>query len=161
MTRVAAVLGALALGLTGCGGDDQDASPSTSTVTVALGADLALGQTYEDPSGQVTLTVRGVRLTGDLLLADAEACISEDGPPGLPIEPLAWVLRLRGREQTIPRTTLDDPPAAARPPWPDTLALTPGECFEGKVAFNLPDAARPVGIVFAQLSRPVVWTIRT
>jgi hypothetical protein len=161
MSRVLLALGALgglALLLPACG-DDEAAAPST-TITVTLGEPLPVGATYEDPTGNVTLTVRGVRLTGGLLLADAEACTSADGLPALPVQPGAWQLRLRGREQTVPRVTLDQPNRAARPPWPDTVELAPGECFAGKVAFRVPPEAQPSALVFTQLGVPVAWTIR-
>jgi hypothetical protein len=161
MIRRAVAVGALALALTGCGDDDGSAAPSTTAVTITLGEPLPVGATFEDPSGNVTLTVHGIRLTGGLLLADAEACAAADGLPGLPIQPTAWQLRLRGRQQTIPRTTLDHPTPAAQPPWPDDVTLAPGECFEGKVAFRLPEGARPAEILFTQLGVPVAWTIRS
>jgi hypothetical protein len=149
----------MAFVLVGCAGDD--ATPTSTSVTITLGEPLPVGSTYEDPTGNVTLTVRGVRLTGDLLLADAEACASDTGLPALPILPAAWQLRVQGREQTIPRVDLDEPVRAARPPWPDTVELATGECFAGKVAFRLPEQARPAAIVFTQLGAPVAWTIRS
>jgi len=161
MIRCAVALGALALVLAGCGEDDETAAPTTTAVTVTLGDPLPIGSTYEDPSGNVTLTVHGVRLTGGLLLADAEACASATGLPGIPIQATAWQLRLRGRQQTIPRITVDEPSQAARPPWPDSVALGPGECFEAKVAFRLPEGGRATEIVFTQLGVPVAWTIRS
>jgi hypothetical protein len=160
MIRVAAVLGALTLVLAGCGDDDE--TPTTTTdVEVTIGQGLRIGATYEDPSGNVTITVSGIRVLGDLLLANAEACAAEDSPPGLPIQENAWQLRVRGGEEAIPRILLEDPNRAASPPWPDNVSLEPGRCFDGKVAFRLPEAgARPTTIIFTQLSQPVAWRIR-
>ncbi len=159
MTRVAAVLGALMVALTGCG-DDDEVPTTTTSVTVTLGPDLPLGTVYEDPSGNITLAVRDVRIADGLLLADAEACSAEDGLPGLPIQPTAWQLRVRGQDAPVPRVTLEDPNRAARPPWPDTVTLSPGQCFAAKVAFELPEGSRPRAIVFTQVSPPVAWRIR-
>jgi hypothetical protein len=156
--RVAAVLGAMTIALGGCG-DDTESVPPTTTVTVRLDQELPVGATYEDPSGNVTLTVHGVRTVDGLLLADAEACIAADAPPGLPIEATAWQLRVRGQDAPVPRTTVEQPTRAARPPWPDTVALAPGECFRGKVAFELPAGHDPQTIVFTQLSPPVAWRV--
>ena len=162
MTRVAAVLGALTVALVGCSGDDGgDAVAPTSTVTVTLGQGMPVGATYEDPSGNVTLTIHGVRIADGYLLADAEACSAQDAPPGLPIQPTAWQLRVRGQDSAVPRTTLEHPNRAASPPWPDTVALEPGDCFEGKVAFELPADHAPRAIIFTQLSPPVAWRIRS
>lgn len=155
-----AAVGGLALLLAGCS-DDEDAAPASTRVTVTLGEPLPVGTSYEDPSGNVTLTVRGIRLTGDLLLADAEACAAEGGLPALPIQPGAWQLRLEGREQTIPQVTLDQPTRAARPPWPETAQVAAGECVEGKVAFRVPPEAQPTQILFTQLPAPVAWRVRT
>ncbi len=152
-------LGSLALLLVGCG-DDEAAAPATTRVTVTLGEPLPVGTAYEDPSGKVTLTVRGIRLTGGLLLADAEACAAAGGLPALPVQPGAWQLRLEGREQTIPQVTLDEPNRAARPPWPEGVRLAAGECVEGKVAFRMPPQAEPAEVLFTQLPAPVAWTIR-
>lgn len=162
MSRAAlalAALGGVALLLAGCG-DDEAAAPASTRVTVTLGEPLPVGVTYEDPSGNVTLTVRGIRLTGGLLLADAEACAAADGLPALPVQPGAWQLRLAGREQTIPQVTIDQPSRAARPPWPETVQLTAGECVEGKVAFRVPPEADPVQVLFTQLPTPVAWRVR-
>ncbi|HEY5886710.1 MAG TPA: hypothetical protein VIT24_03230 [Acidimicrobiales bacterium] len=160
MMRCALAVGALALVLTGCG-DEEAAPPSTTGVTVTVGEPLPVGASYEDQSGSVTLTVHGVRITGGLLLADAEACLSASALPSLPIQATAWQLRLRGRQQTVPRINVDQPNHAASPPWPDDVELEAGECFEGKVAFRLPDAGPATEIVFTQLSTPVAWTVRT
>lgn len=160
MRRAAMVLGGLVLLLAACG-DDEAAAPASTRVTVTLGEPLPVGTTYEDPSGNVTLTVRGIRLTGGLLVADAEACASDDGLPALPVQPGAWQLRLAGREQTIPQVTLDQPSRAARPPWPETVQLTAGECVEGKVAFRVPPEAEPVQVLFTQLPTPVAWRVRS
>ena len=161
MTRVAAVLGALTLALTGCG-DDDDATPASTSVTVTLGQGFPVGATYEDPSGNVTITVRGVRITDGVLLADAEACTAADALPGLPILPTAWQLRVRGQDTPVAKMTIEDPNRAARPPWPDTpVTIEPGECFNGKVAFELPEDARPRAIVFTQISPPAAWRIRS
>jgi hypothetical protein len=149
------------MALTACGDDGDSATPPTTTVTVTLGQGMPVGATYEDPSGNVTLTVHGVRIVGGLLLADAEACSAEDAPPGLPIQPTAWQLRVRGQDSPVPRTNVDEPSQAARPPWPDTVSLQPGDCFEGKVAFELPEDHAPRAIVFTQLNPPVAWRIRT
>jgi hypothetical protein len=157
----AGVLGLLALVLAGCGDDGDDEDTPTTAATVVLGDPLPVGSAYEDPSGLVTLTVEGVRLTGGLLIASAEACTAEDGLPAVPIQPTAWQLRVRGREQTVPRITLPDPVAAARPVWPDEVTLGPGECFAGKVAFQLPAGAHPTEIVFSQLNPPVSWRVRS
>jgi hypothetical protein len=160
MTRVAAVLGALTLVLTGCS-DDDEAPTATTDVEVTIGQGLPVGATYEDPGGNVSITVKGVRLIGDLVLVNAEACASEDSLPGLPIQAEAWQLRVRGREEAIPRVLLEDPNQAASPPWPDNVSLAPGRCFDGKVAFRLPeDGARPRTIIFTQLNPPVAWRIR-
>ena len=160
MTRVAAVLGALSLLLAGCG-DDDEAPAATTDVEVTIGQGLPIGATYEDPSGNVTITVNGVRIVGDLVLANAEACAAEDSVPGLPIQPNAWQLRVRGQEEAIPRVLLENPNRAASPPWPDNVSLAPGRCFDGKVAFQLPEAgARPSALIFTQLSQPVAWRIR-
>jgi hypothetical protein len=161
MTRVAAVLGALSLALVGCSGDDDDAPTSTTGVTVTLGEGLPVGASYEDPSGQITLTVRGVRITGGLLLADAEACSADDAIPGLPIQAMAWQLRVRGQDSPVPMTVLEEPNRAASPPWPESVALEPGDCFVGKVAFELPDDGQPRAVVFTQLNQPVAWRIRS
>jgi hypothetical protein len=161
MFRCAVALGVLAVVLAGCGDDDGGASPTTTAVTLTLGEPLPVGASFEDPSGSVTLTVHGVRLTGGLLLADAEACAASGSIPGLPIQPTAWQLRLRGRQQTLPRITVDRPTRAASPVWPDNVTLDPGDCFEGKVAFRLPDNGRAAEIVFTQLSVPVAWTVRS
>ena len=161
MMRCAVAVGALALVLIGCGDDEDAAPPSTTGVTVTVGEPLPVGASYEDQSGNVTLTVHGLRITGDLLLADAEACLSASALPSLPIQASAWQLRVRGRQQTIPRITVDQPTQAASPPWPDDVELEAGECFEGKVAFGLPDGARASEIVFTQLSTPVAWTVRS
>lgn len=160
MIRLAVTLGALALVLSGCSSDD-DPSVLATDVTVTLGEPLPVGSSYEDPAGLVTLTVRGVRLTGGMLLADAEACADADGLPAVPVQSRAWQLRVRGREQTIPAVTVDDPTRAARPPWPETVELAAGDCVEGKVAFRLPDGARPDILLFTQLNEPVAWRIRT
>jgi hypothetical protein len=161
MTRVATLLAALVLVLVACG-DDDEAPPATTDVEVTIGQGLPLGATYEDPSGNVTITVNGVRLVGDLVLASAEACAAEDALAGPPILPDAWQLRVRGQEQAIPRVLLEDPSGAASPPWPDTVSLQPGRCFDGKVAFRLPEAdARPSTIIFTQLAQPVAWRIRS
>ena len=159
MTRVAAAVGALGLLLTACG-DDGGAAPTTTAVEITLGQGLPVGASYEDPSGNVTLTVNGIRLTGGLLLADAEACAAEDSLPGLPIQPAAWQLRLRGSEQVVPSVQLADPNRSARPAWPATVALDPGTCVEGKVAFRLPPDARPQAVLFTQLAQPVAWRVR-
>jgi hypothetical protein len=162
MRRVVVALGALgglALLLAGCG-DDEAAGPTTTRVTTTLGEPFPVGTTYEDPSGNVTLTVRGIRLTGDLLLADAEACAAADGLPALPVQSTAWQLRLEGREQTIPQVSLAQPNRAARPPWPETPQLAPGDCVEGKVAFRVPPQAQPAEVLFTQLATPVSWTVR-
>jgi hypothetical protein len=164
MRRVGAaagVLGLLTLALGACGDDGEGDDPPTTATTVTLGDPLAVGATYEDPTGLVTITVEGVRITGDLLLATAEACTAEEGLPSVPIGPAAWQLRIQDREQTVPRMTLEDPSRAARPVWPDEVALAPGECFAGKVAFPLPDGGRPSAIVFSQLNQPVAWRVRT
>jgi hypothetical protein len=161
MIRVAMALGALALVLAGCGDDEDAAPPSTTAVTVTVDEPLPMGASYEDRSGNVTLTVHGVRITGGLVLADAEACLSASALPSLPIQASAWQLQLRGREQTVPRTTVDQPTQATSPPWPDDVELEAGECFEGKVAFQVPDGGRASGIVFTQLSTPVAWTVRS
>lgn len=158
MSRLVGVLIGAALVVTGCG-DDGESSPATTAARVRLGEPLAVGETYEDPTGAVTMTLHGVRITGGLLLADAEACIAEDGPAGAPIQPQAWQLRVRGREQALAPTFLGDPQRAARPAWPDTVQLDPGECVRGKVAFELPAGIRPRELVFAQLATPVVWSI--
>jgi hypothetical protein len=105
--------------------------------------------------------VNGVRLTGDLLLADAEACAADDAIPGLPIQAQAWQLRVRGQELPVPRVLLEDPIQAASPVWPDSVTLAPGRCFHGKVAFRLPEDARPAAIIFTQLSQPIAWRIRS
>jgi len=162
MSRVVVALGALgglALLLVGCG-DDEAAAPTTTGVTVTLGEPLPVGTTYEDPSGNVTLTVRGIRLTGGLLLADAEVCAAADALPALPVQAAAWRLRLVGREQTIPRVRLDQPNRAARPPWPDVAELGPGDCVEGKVAFRVPPQAEPAEVLFTQLATPISWAVR-
>ena len=155
-----AALGGLAVLLVGCG-DDEGASPASTRVTVTLGEPLPVGTSYEDPSGNVTLTVRGIRLTGGLLLADAEACAAAGGLAALPVQPGAWQLRLEGREQTIPQMTVDQPSRAARPPWPATVQLAAGECVEGKVAFRVPPEAEPTQILFTQLPTPVAWRVQT
>jgi hypothetical protein len=152
-------VGSLALLLVGCG-DDEAAAPTTTTVTVTLGEPLPVGTAYEDPSGNVTLTVRGIRLTGGLLLADAEACAATGGLPALPVQPDAWQLRLEGREQTIPQVILGQPNRAARPPWPEAARVAAGECVEGKVAFRVPAQAEPAEVLFTQLPTPVAWTVR-
>jgi hypothetical protein len=155
------VLGALALVAAGCSGDDGDTSTTTTAVEITIGQGLPVGASYDDPAGNVTVTVRGVRITGGLVLANAEACAADDAIPGLPIQPDAWQLRVRGQEQAIPRVLLENPNRAASPPWPDTVPLDPGDCFEGKVAFRLPDDdSRPTAIIFTQLSPPVAWRIR-
>ena len=160
MTRVAAVLGALTLVLAGCGDDDE--SPSATTdVEITIGQGLPVGASYEDPTGNVTITVNGVRLTGDLLLADAEACAADDAIPGLPIQAQAWQLQVRGQEEPVPRVLLEDPIRAARPVWPDSVTLAPGRCFHAKVAFRVPEDARPAAIIFTQLSQPIAWRIRS
>jgi hypothetical protein len=159
MARVAAVLGALSLVLAGCG-DDDDAPATTTEVEIRLGQGLPVGASYEDPTGNVTVAVNGVRLTGGYLLADAKACAADDAIPGLPIQAQAWQLRVRGQEEPVPRVLLEDPIRAASPVWPDTVSLAPGRCFEGKVAFELPDEGRPSAIIFTQLSQPVAWRIR-
>ena len=147
--------------LAGCG-DDDEAAPSTTAVEVTVGQGLRIGATYEDPSGNVRITVNGVRVLGDLLLANAEACTDEDAAPGLPILADAWQLRVRGQEEAIPRVLLEDPIRAASPPWPDNVSLEPGRCFDGKVAFRLPEAgARATTIIFTQLNPPVAWRIRS
>lgn len=151
-------LGGLALLLVGCGGDEA-AAPTTTRVTVTLGEPLPVGAAYQDPSGNVTLTVRGIRLTGGLLLADAEACAAAGGLPALPVQPNAWQLRLEGREQTVPPVTLDQPNRAARPPWPEAAQVEAGACVEGKVAFRVPPQADPAEVLFTQLPAPVAWTI--
>ncbi|MET0825194.1 MAG: hypothetical protein ABWZ89_01630, partial [Acidimicrobiales bacterium] len=79
----------------------------------------------------------------------------------LPIRASAWQLQLRGRVQTVPPTTVDQPTHATSPPWPDGVELEAGECFEGKVAFRVPDGGRASGIEFNQLSTPVAWTVRS
>ncbi len=61
----------------------------------------------------------------------------------------------------MPRVTLTEPTRAARPVWPDEVALGAGDCFSGKVAFRLPEGARPSAIVFSQLNPPVAWRVRT
>jgi hypothetical protein len=132
MTRVAAVLGAITLVLAGCG-DDDEAPAETTDVEVTIGQGLPIGASYEDPTGNVTIAVNGVRLVGDLLLANAEACATEGSLPPLPIMPDAWQLRVRGEEQAIPRVLLE----------------------------NLPDTgARPTAIIFTQLSQPIAWRVR-
>lgn len=161
MTRVAAVLGALTLALSGCSGDDDDGPTSTTSVTITLGDGLPVGASYEDPSGNVTLTVHGVRITGGRLLADAEACTADDAPPGLPVAAGAWQLRVRGQDSPVPMVVLDDPNQAARPAWPASVSLAPGECFQGKVAFELPEDGQPRAVVFTQLNPPVAWRIRS
>ena len=161
MSRVVVALGALgglALLLVGCG--DEEATPTTTRVTLTLGEPFPVGTTYEDPSGNVTLAVRGIRFTGGLLLADAEACAAADGLPALPVLLAAWQLRLEGREQTIPAVTLDQPNRASRPPWPETAEVAAGECVEGKVAFRVPPQAEPAEIVFTQLATPVSWAVQ-
>lgn len=162
MVRVPAIgLVVAALLLAGCGDDgDADATGATGA-TVTLGDPLPVGASYEDPSGNVTLTVDGIRLTGGLLLADAAACASADGLPALPLFPTAWQLRLEDREQPLGSVTVDRPNAAARPPWPATAEVAAGECVEGKVAFRIPEDARPTELVFTQLNPPVSWRIRT
>jgi hypothetical protein len=157
----AGVLGLLAVALMGCGDDGNDEETSTTAATVSLGDPLAVGATYEDPAGLVSITVEGVRIIGGLLLAAAEACTAEAGVLSVPIQASAWQLRVQGREQTVPRVTLPDPVRAAQPIWPDEVALRTGECFAGKVAFRLPDGARPAAIVFSQLNPPVAWRVRT
>ncbi len=162
MHRAVVALGALAavaLLLAGCS-DDETAAPTSTAATIRLGEPLPIGATYEDPSGNVTLTVRGIRLTGNLVLANAEACAATGGLPALPVLADAWQLRLTGREQTIPRVTLEQPTRAARPRWPDSVELAAGECFEAKVAFRVPAQAEPTAVVFTQLPLPVAWTIR-
>ena len=161
MIRSAVALGTLALVLTGCGDDGDAAPPSTTAVTVTVGEPLPMGASYEDRSGTVTLTVHGVRITGDLLVADSEACLSASALPSLPIQATAWQLQLRGRQQTVPRITVDQPTQAMSPPWPDDVELEAGGCFEGKVAFRVPDGSRASAIVFTQLSTPVAWTVRS
>lgn len=153
-------LAASAVALAGCS-DDEAAAPATTRVTVTLGEPLPVGTTYEDPSGNVTLTVRGIRLTGGLLLADAEACAAADGLPAVPIQPNAWQLRLQGREQTIPQVTVDQPNRAARPPWPETAGIAAGECVAGKVAFRVPPETDPTQVLFTQLPTPVAWRVRS
>jgi hypothetical protein len=159
MTRVAAVLGALTFVLAGCG-DDDEAPTAPTDVEITIGQGLPIGSSYEDPTGNVTVTVNGIRVTGGLLLADAEACADEDAMPGLPIQAQAWQLRVRGQEQSVPRFVPEDPNRAASPVWPDNVSLAPGRCFHGKVAFRLPEDSRPNAIVFTQLSPPVAWQIR-
>jgi len=161
VTRVAAVLGAMALALSACSGDDGESPPATTRVTVTLGDGLPVGASYEDPSGNVTLTVHGVRITGGRLLADAEACTADDAPPGLPIMTEAWQLRVRGQDSPVPMVVLEDPNRPARPAWPASVSLAPGDCFRGKVAFELPDDVTPRAVVFTQLSQPVAWRIRS
>ncbi len=151
-------LGGLALLLVGCGGDEA-AAPTTTRVTVTLGEPLPVGAAYQDPSGNVTLTVRGIRLTGGLLLADsAEAC-ARRAAPALPVQPNAWQLRLEGREQTVPpvtRTSRTVPPGrrGPRPPrWRRACASrarSPSGC---------PPQADPAEVLFTQLPAPVAWTI--
>jgi hypothetical protein len=161
MTRVAAVLGALTLVLVGCG-DDDEAAPPTTDVEVTIGQGLPIGASYEDPTGNVTITVKGVRLVGDLVLANAEACAAEDALPGLPIQADAWQLRVRDQEGAIPSIQLEHPSRAASPPWEVGVALEPGECLDGKVAFRLEDpGARPSAIIFTQLSQPIAWRVRS
>lgn len=163
MRRVVVALGALGgltLLLVGCG-DEEASAPTTTRVTVTLGEPLPVGTTYEDPSGNVTLAVRGIRFTGGLLLADAEACAAADALPALPVPLAAWQLRLQGRDQTIPAVTLDQPNRAARPRWPESAALAPGECVDGKVAFRVPPQADPTAVLFTQLPAPVAWAVRT
>ena len=126
-----------------------------------LGQGLPVGATYEDPTGNVTLTVRGVRLTGGLLLADAEACAADDAIPGLPIQPTAWQLRVRGQEQPVPRVTAratrTGPPARlARHRDPRTRPLLRGQGGL-RAARGRPTPA----IVFTQLSHAVAWRIRS
>ncbi len=156
-------LTALAVGLAlvavACG-DDGDAAPTTTAAQVRLGEPLAVGQTYEDPSGAVTLTVHGVRFLGGRLIVDAEACTRDDGPAGLPVQLAAWQLQVRGREQTLGASTVDDPPASARPPWPAVAAIAPGECLRAKVGFALPDGVQVRRLLFTQLAAPAAWTIR-
>ena len=162
MSRVVVALGALgglALLLVGCT-DDEAVAPTTTRVTVTLGEPFPVGTTYEDPSGNVTLAVRGIRLTGGLLLADAEACAAADGLPALPVPLAAWQLRLEGREQTISAGTLEQPNRAARPRWPESAELAPGECVDGKVAFRIPPGAEPAQVIFTQLPAPVAWRVR-
>jgi hypothetical protein len=162
MTRVAAAVGALALVISGCSDDDGDSAVTTTTaIQITLGQGLPVGASYEDPTGNVTLTVNGIRLTGGLLLADAEACAAEDALPGLPIQAAAWQLRVRGADQPVPRILLDDPVDAARPVWPDSVELAPGDCFSGKVAFRLPEDGRPMAVIFTQLNPPVAWRVRS
>ncbi len=155
MARLGALLVFGVLALAACGDDGSSSSTTATAVNLEVQSDLVVGDTYE--AGGVSLTVHGVERSGGLVIADAEACTDAGAPAGLPVETAAWQLVTEPGEPAVVRSVLDDPPPAARPEWPDRLSLAGGDCFRGKVPFEVD--ADPTAVVFTQLGQPVSWGV--